>query len=210
MRKKKIPAQPLKALIAKEGLCIPQCWEVEKVQRARNKELARAKKLADANVKGSFASSLFGRKKVATGVGQKGTDAGAEVDDLDTDLDSDLGEDTATGDPDAGDDEPGYSYERLSKYEVFSYMRRVHDDVGVGVVETEEAVENTELVEKVVDILYEHLPAHTSAAKSQQNRIKAGLGQDSLVYGEIEISHFSKVRSSRYPRNVLQPYVQES
>lgn len=198
MKKKEIPAQPLKALFAKEGLCIPQCWRTEKENNVKDKALARAGKAVD-SVKRTFGVSMFEKKKTAADLGKlkkEGNPSGSDLaDDPDPELDYEIDKSVALGDTSAaGEGATGYTYQPLSKYEVFSFMRRVHDRVGAGVLETEQAVEDMEHAEKIVGVLYEHLSAETTKAMSQQNRMKAGLRRDSLVYGEMSIPHFLKVR----------------
>ena len=204
MKKKEIPAQPLKALFAKEGLCIPQCWRTEKENNVKDKALrAPAGKAAD-STKRTFGGAMFEKKKTAADLGKlrKGRDSGGGTDladDSDLELDFEIDKSVALGDTGAsGEGATGYTYQPLSKYEVFSLMRRVHDRVGAGVVETEQAVEDMEQAEKLVGVLYEHLSAETTKSMSQQNRIKAGLRHDSLVYGEMSIPHFLKVRSTYF------------
>lgn len=206
MKNKRIPAQPMKALFAKEGLCIPQCWVAEKAQAKKDRALARAKK-AEEKAEGGFGMSLFGKKKAATTAvvadqkqaskaAEVGVDDSDEAGETDTELESD-DEKSAVADGHRRTEHgeaSEYRYEALSKYEVFSFMRRVHDRAGAGVVETEDAIEGIESAKKMVSMLYEHLPAQTLKDMSQQNRIKAGLRQDSLVYGEIDLTHFLKVK----------------
>lgn len=200
MKKKEIPAQPLKALFAKEGLCIPQCWRTEKENNVKDKALARTGKAVD-SVKRTFGVSMFEKKKTAAdlGKGKKGgnPDGTDLADDPDPELDCEIDDKSvALGDTDATGESAtvtGYTYQPLSKYEVFSFMRRVHDRVGPGVLETDQAVQDMEHAGKIVGVLYEHLSAETTKAMSQQNRIKAGLRHDSLVYGEMSIPHFLKV-----------------
>lgn len=199
MKKKMIPAQPMKALFAREGLCIPQCWVAEQAQAKKDRALARANK-AEAE-KGGFGMSLFGKKKAAAAdqkhvpkEAEVGADDSDDAGETDTELDSD-DDNSATGAPRAEDgEESGYRFEALSKYEVFSCMRRVHDRAGAGMIEAEDAIEDIESAEKMVSMLYELLPAQTVKEMSQHNRIKAGLRQDSLVYGEINLTHFLKVK----------------
>ncbi|CAM9170214.1 unnamed protein product [Ectocarpus fasciculatus] len=193
MKNKKISAQPLKDIFAKEGLCIPQCWVVEKIQVEKDRALARAQKAAEK--KSGLGRTLFGKKKKkktgeAQAVGEVKAD---DANETDTETESD--EDVADN-PVAGTEEgqaSGYKYKALSKYEVFSFMRRVHDRAGAAMIETEEAAEDMHKAKKMVDMLYEHLPVQTLKEISQQNRINAGLMQDSLAYGEVDMSHFLKV-----------------
>lgn len=199
MKKKEIPAQPLKALFAKEGLCIPQCWRTEKENNVKEKALARAGKAVDSG-KRTFGVSMFEKKKTAADLGKLkkgGNPDGLDLaDDPDPELDSEIDKKSValgnTGVP-RESATTGYTYQPLSKYEVFSFMRRVHDRVGPGVIETDQAVEDMEHAEKLVGVLYKNLSAETTKALSQQNRIKAGLRHDSLVYGEMSIPHFLKV-----------------
>lgn len=204
MRKKRISGQPLKALLAKEGLCIPQCWVTEKEQAEQDRARARLQK-AEEKLQGGFSLSLFGKKKTpgATLAGPKQPGEAAEdglhdsddAGETDTELESD-DEEGAAAEKFAGTEEgqePGYKHCSLSKYEVFSLMRRVHDRAGAGLTEAEDVVEEMERAEKMVGMLYEHLPAQTLKGMSQQSRIKANLRQDSLVYGEIDLPHFLKV-----------------
>ncbi|CAM9886475.1 unnamed protein product [Laminaria digitata] len=198
MKKKELPAQPLKALFAKEGLCIPQCWRTEKENNAKDKALARAGKAADSVNRTFGMSKMFDKKKTAADLGKlkKGGDPGSadRPDDPDPELDYEIDKSVAVGDTGAArEGATGYTYQPLSKYEVFSFMRRVHDRVGDGVLEAEQAVEDMEQAEKLVGVLYERLPAEKVKAMSQQNRIKAGLRHDSLAYGEMSIPHFLKV-----------------
>eukprot|EP00903_Cladosiphon_okamuranus_P018369 g16898.t1 len=206
MRKKKISGQPLKALLAKEGLCIPQRWVVEREQAEQDRARARLQK-PEEKVQGGFGSSLFGKKKTPAAapadkkqLGETAED-GIEMDDsdeageTDTEFESD-DEEGATAEQLAGSEEgPGSGYKRcsLSKYEVFSLMRRVHDRAGAGVTEAEDVAEEMERAGNMVGLLYEHLPAKTLKEMSQQNRIKSNLRQDSLVYGEMDLGHFLKV-----------------
>ena len=207
MKKKRISGQPLKALFAKEGLCIPQCWVAEKEQAAQDRARARQQK-AEEKTQGGFGSSLFGKKKTPpAGLADKKQPAGEtaengindsdEAGETDTELDSDDEEgaavDKLTGTEEG--QESGYKYCSLSKYEVFSLMRRVHDRAGAEVTEAEDVVEEMERAEKMVATLYEHLPAQTLKEMSQQSRIKANLRQDSLVYGEMDLPHFLKVKN---------------
>ncbi|CAB1117936.1 unnamed protein product [Ectocarpus sp. CCAP 1310/34] len=203
MRNKKISAQPMKDIFAKEGLCIPQCWVAEKTQAEKDRALARGQKSAEKK-KGALGRTLFGKQKTvaaavagsdrnrtgeAQAVGEVKAD---EANEADTETESD--EDVA--DHPAARTEGGasvYKYKALSKYEVFSFMRRVHDRAGAAIIETEEAVEDMREAKKMVDMLYEHLPVQTVKEISQQNRINANLMQDSVAYGEIDISHFLKV-----------------
>lgn len=208
MKKKRISAQYLKALLAKEGLCIPQCWVAEKEQAARDRARARLKKNEKEKPEGGFGSSLFGKKKapdatVVAGQKQPGEvvedKAGGSDDEegeTDTELESD-DEEGVAADKSAGTEErreSGYKHCSLSKYEVFSLMRRVHSRAGAGLTEAEDVVEEMERAENMVNMLYEHLPAQALKEMSQQNRIKGNLRQDSLVYGEIHLPHFLKVR----------------
>lgn len=205
MKKKKIPAQPIKALFSREGLCIPQCWVAEKAQAEKDKALARARRKEEKGEEGGFGLSLFGKKKAAAVAADKkqrgkaaeevGIDDSDEAGETDTELESDDDEDAAAEEP-AGAQEgedPDFKYQPLSKYEVFSFMRRVHDRSSSRVVEGEDAVEDMERAEKMVGVLYEQLPAQTLKQMSQQNRIKANLWQDSLVYGETEVPEFLEV-----------------
>lgn len=203
MKNKRIPAQPMKALFAREGLCIPQCWVAEKAQAKKDRALARAKK-AEVKAEGGFGMSLFGKKKATTTgavpdqkevpkAAEVGADDSDDAVETDTEMESD-DENSATDAPRVEDsEEPHYRYQALSKYEVFSFMRRVHDRAGAGMVETEDAIENIESAQQMVGKLYELLPAQTLKEMSQNNRIKADLRQDSLVYGEMDLSHFLKV-----------------
>lgn len=198
MKKKEIPAQPLKAIFAKEGLCIPQCWITEKEQNFRKVASARAEKAAD-SVKRTFGgSSMFDKKKSTVDLEkiEPGDGGGADpADDPDPELDPIIdGGVASSGDTAAtGAGRTAYTYQPLSKYEAFSFMRRVHDRVGPEVLETEQAVEDMEHAERIVGVLYEDLPSEKVKAMSQQNRMKAGLRNDCLVYGEMSILHFLKV-----------------
>lgn len=208
MKKKRIPAQPMKALFAREGLCIPQCWVAEKAQAKKDRALARAKKALE-KAESGFGLSLFGKKKATTtgtvpdqkqepNADEVGADDSDDAGETDTEMDSDE-ENSATDAPRAEDDEEShYRYQALSKYEVFSFMRRVHDRAGAGMVETEDAIENIENAQQMVGKLYELLPAQTLKEMSQNNRIKAGLRQDSLAYGEMDLSHFLKVKHQQF------------
>ena len=71
---------------------------------------------------------------------------------------------------------------KLSKYEVFSSMRWVHERVAGEMVETANAAANMVWAQKMVDELYEHLPAERLKTRSQQNQLKAGFREYSLVY----------------------------
>lgn len=207
MKKKRIPAQPIKALFEREGLCIPQCWVAEKARGEKERALARAKK-KEGTGEGGFGLSLFGKKK-ATDKKQPGKapeeveigDSG-EAGESDTELESDDDEGAAAEKPagaEGGEDE-AFKYVPLSKYEVFSFMRRVHDRSSSTVTEGEDAVEDMERAEKMVRVLYGQLPAQTLKQMSQENRIKASLWQDSLVYGETEVPTFLKVTAVDYHR----------
>ncbi|CAM9697476.1 unnamed protein product [Ectocarpus sp. 12 AP-2014] len=206
MRNKKISAQPMKDIFAKEGLCIPQCWVAEKIQAEKDRALARAHKSAEKK-KGALGRTLFGKKKKKTAaaavagsdrkktgeaqaVGEIKADEANETD-TETESDEDVADDPAARTD--GRQTSVYKYKALSKYEVFSFMRRVHDRAGAAIIETEEAVEDMHKAKKMVDMLYEHLPVQTLKEISQQNRINASLMQDSVAYGEIDISHFLKV-----------------
>lgn len=197
MKKKKIPAQPLKLLIAKEGLCIPQCWvsEIAKTAQKRKDKLLSAER-GGQKLKGLFGKSLFGKKKGA--VKRGGSSGEGDAHDIegesDTDQESDAeGDVPAVGDIAAVESvDSSYVYQPLSKYEVFSYMRRVHEHLGAGLLDAEEATESIREAQDIVSMLYEQLPAGTVKAMSQENRLKAGLRQDSLVYGELEVSYFMK------------------
>lgn len=204
MKKKRISGQPLKALLAKEGLCIPQRWVVEKEQAERDRARARLQ-LAEEKPEDAFSSSLFGKKKTpaaapadkkqAGETAEGGIDDSDEAGETDTEFESD-GEEGAAADKLAGSEEgqeSGYKRCSLSKYEVFSLMRRVHDRAGAGVAEAEDVVEEMERAEKIISLLYEHLSAQTLKEMSQQSRIKSNLRQDSLVYGEIDLLQFLKV-----------------
>jgi len=210
MKKKRIPAQPIKALFAREGLCIPQCWVAEKAQAEEEKAVARARKKeekGEGKGEGGSGLSLFGKKKATAVVAgdkkQPGKapeevekDDSDEAGESDTELESDDDEGAAADEP-AGAEEGGdqaFMYQPLSKYEVFSFMRRVHDRSSSRVTEEEDAVEEMERAEKMVGVLYEQLPAATLKQKSQENRMKASLWQDSLVYGETEVLPFLKVK----------------
>ncbi|CAM9789346.1 unnamed protein product [Ectocarpus sp. 6 AP-2014] len=206
MRNKKISAQPMKDIFAKEGLCIPQCWVAEKAQAEKDRALARAQKAAEKK-EGALGRILFGKKKKKTpaaavaGSDRKKTGEGQAVGevkadeanetDTETESDENVADDPAAGTE--GGQASEYKYKALSKYEVFSFMRRVHDRAGAAMINTEEAVEDMRKAKKMVDTLYEHLPVQTLKEISQQNRINASLMQDSVAYGEIDISHFLKV-----------------
>eukprot|EP00752_Nemacystus_decipiens_P015160 g13505.t1 len=207
MKKKRISGQPLKALLAKEGLCIPQCWIAEKEQVEEDRARARLQKAeAEGETQGGFGSSLFGKKKTPAAAlaskkqpvgetAENGRDDSDEAGETDTELESDE-EGTAADNMMAGAEEgqeAEYKHCSLSKYEVFSLMRRVHDRAGAAVTEVEDAVEEMERAEQMVAKLYEHLPAQTLKEMSQQSRIKANQRQDSLVYGEMDLAHFLKV-----------------
>lgn len=198
MKKKKIPAQPLKYLIAKEGLRIPHCWVAEMTKTAEKREKDKLTSTGNGGqkLKGLLGKSLFGKKNVAAergGWSGEGDAHGIEGE-SDTEQESDVeGNVSAGGDAAAVESvESSYVYRSLSKYEVFSYMRRVHDHLGPGVLDAEETADNIREAQNIVSMLYDQLPAETVKATSQQNRLKAGLRQDSLVYGELEVSHFVK------------------
>lgn len=206
MKKKRIPAQPIKALFAKEGLCIPQCWVAEKAKAEKERVLARARKIEESGEEGGFGFSLFGKKKATAVVAADKKQPGKapeevekgdsdEAGESDTELESDEDEGAAAEEPAGaeGGDGGSFKYRPLSKYEVFSFMRRVHDRSSSRVTEGEDAVEDMERAEKMVSVLYEQLPAQNLKQISQENRIKAGLWQDSLAYGETEVSTFVKV-----------------
>lgn len=201
MKKNRIPAQPMKDMLAREGLCIPQCWVDEKAQAKKDRALARENKVEE-KPEGGFKMSLFGKKKAAVANEKKvrkatevGADDSDDAEESDTELESD-DENSATDTLIAEDgEESNYIYKALSKYEVFSFMRRVHDRAGAGIVETEDAIEDVENAQKMVGMLYELLPVHTLKDMSQHNRMKAGLRQDSLVYGEMDLTHFLKVET---------------
>lgn len=195
MRKRKIPAQPLKALFAKEGLCIPKCWVAEKTQEAIKKELAAANQHMEKN-KGIFGRPLFGKKKSIAEQHQGGSKSGEDADqagESDTEPESDIDEDVVRGAGNGDTTELAYKYEPLSKYEVFSFMRRVHDRIGPGMVETDEVIEEIQRAENMVNMMYEDLPADKLKAISQQNRIRSSLREDSFVYGEITLLSFLQV-----------------
>lgn len=196
----------MKDIFAKEGLCIPQCWVAEKIQAEKDRALARAQKSAEKK-KVELGRTLFGKKnkKTATAavagsdrkktgeaqaVGEAKADEANETD-TETESDEDVADDPAAGTE--GGQASVYKYKALSKYEVFSFMRRVHDRAGAVMIETEEAVEDMHKAKTMVDMLYEHLPVQTLKEISQQNRINASLMQDSVAYGEIDMSHFLKV-----------------
>lgn len=211
MKKKKISGQSLKTLLAKEGLCIPRCWVAEKERAEQDRASARLRKTEERlqGVQGGVGMSLFGKKKTPAaaladqkqpgGTAEDGIDDSDEAGETDTELESD-DEESAAADKLARQDEDqelGYKYCSLSKYEVFSLMRRVHERAGAAVTEAEDAVEEIERAENMVGMLYEHLPPQTLKEMSQQSRIKANMRQDSLVYGEIDLACFSKVRTER-------------
>lgn len=197
LKKKKIPAQPLKTLLAKEGLCIPQCWATGMAADATKRELAKENARLEKN-KGVFGGKFFGKSKPAS------NDKSAieqEAGESETEPESDIEAEhptvvnpTSSESAGAEKNEQHYVYQPLTKYEVFSFMRGLHDRIGPRVLETEEAVENVDTAIKVVNRLYEKLPAATAKAVSQENRIRSGLTQNSLVYGEMEIASFVKVR----------------
>ncbi|CAM9111967.1 unnamed protein product, partial [Hapterophycus canaliculatus] len=200
MRKKRISTEPMKTIFAEEGLCIPQSWVAEKAQADKEKALARAAKAAEKVKPVSGMMTLFGKKKKADHEELK-TESSAGVDDsdeageADTESESDDEEGSAT---DVGlvveeGAESGYRYRPLSKYEVFSCMRGVHDRAGADLVATEDAVDKMESARNMVDMLYEKLPAQALKEISQQNRIKASLKQERFVYGEIHVHEFLKV-----------------
>ncbi|CAN0290255.1 unnamed protein product, partial [Ectocarpus sp. 13 AM-2016] len=182
-------------------------WVAEKIQTEKDRALARAHKSAEKK-KGALGRTLFGKKTkkktaaaVVAGSDRKKTGEAQAVGAITTDeaneTDTETESDEDVADDPAARTEGGltsvYKYKALSKYEVFSFMRRVHDRSGAAIIETEEAVEDMRKAKKMVDMLYEHLPVQTLKEISQQNRINACLMQDSVAYGEIDISHFLKV-----------------
>lgn len=220
MKKKRISTQPMKTLFSEEGLCIPQCWVAEKAQAEEERARARAAKAAEKAKPASGITNIFGKKKKADQKEPKkdpaaGVDGSDEAGESDTKLESDDEEGGTAGARAVEGDgaESGYRYRPLSKYEVFSCMRGVHDRAGADVVAAEDAVEKMESARKMVDALYEKLPAQALKEMSQQNRINAGLKQERLVYGEIHIAEFLEVivkQITPASENPCPPYLRSS
>lgn len=199
MRKKGIPARPLKDLLAKQTMRLPQCWVTEIAENAKARELAKETAQLDEK-KGVFGGKpVFGGK---TKTFDKNVAGDLVAGESDTEPESDLEKEEGKGE-NPTDQEGGvvdgdglvYMYQRLTKYEVFSYMQKLHDRTGPRLLETEEAKADIHRVEERVDALYEELPVGTAKAISQENAITAGLRHDSLAYGEIDTVFFLKVHS---------------
>lgn len=178
MRRKRIPSQPLKDLTA-EGLRIPKCWVAER------EELAQRKLLSPAPNAGSDKGVLS--DSVPEGKNATGMEAGAG--ESDTEMKSDIEGDV----PDEYEGSEPFIYQALSKYEVFSLMRHIHDRIGPDVVGAGDTTDEIQRAKKSISKLYDPLPAETLRSMSQENRVNANLRQDSLVYGEIDMSDFLKV-----------------
>lgn len=198
MKKKKMFTQLVKTLLAKEELCIPQCWVTEMAADVAKRELARENTRLEKD-KGVFGGKLFGKSQ--SNNQDKSILWGQKADQSDTEPESEIeNEDpvvlNSTSKESGGDheSEKHYGYQPLTKCEVFSFVRGLHDRIGPRVLETEEATQDMDTAIKLVNRLYEKVPAAMVKAVSQENRIRSGLTHDSLVYGEVEIASFVKVR----------------
>lgn len=201
MRQKEIPAEPLKALLAQEGSTMPQCWVDENAANVAKQELAVENTLAQKR-RGVFGGkSMFGKPRAdidnntPTAVDQEAGESDTEPEsDIDDEENPVVSSPTRIGGGRGVEgNEQGFVYQPLTKYEVFAYMRRLHSRMGPRVLEAEEAVETMNKTLTLVGRLYDDLPAAIVKGVSQDNRISAGLKQESLVYGELEIASFVKV-----------------
>lgn len=200
MRQKKIPAGPLKALLAHEGVTMPQCWVDE---NAAN--VAKREQVVESTLSQKMAvfggKSMFGKSKadiddetpavVNQEAGESDTEPESDIEDEENPAGSSpIGGEGGRG---VGENEQDFVYQPLTKHEVFSYMRRLHSRMGPRVLEAEGAVETMNETLTLVNHLYDDLPAAIVKGVSQDNRISAGLKHDSLVYGELEVASFVKV-----------------
>lgn len=194
--------QSLKARVASEGPRVPGCWEAEQVTGREHLAKRRLDQTAEQEKK-SLGQSLFGKKDDA---GE--TDRREEGGHLGSNSKGGVSREASASSDVAGDAEAvptahtqgggnpsmvqGNTQHSLTKYEVFALMRWVHGRIDP-MAGNESAAQDMRRAVAVVDRLYEDLPAAKVKAISQENRLKARLGSDSLAYGEINVDSFLKV-----------------
>ncbi|CAM9173767.1 unnamed protein product [Chrysoparadoxa australica] len=81
----------------------------------------------------------------------------------------------------------------LTKYEVFSFMRRLHKMYGPNIVEEEQVKSSMKWACQHLDAIFESCTAEKAKVMSQEARIKGGINKDTLAYGEIDVATFIRL-----------------
>lgn len=202
IKKKNLQAQSLRALLSTEDhVVMLRSWgtEVGQLELAnheqRNKAGAQKRRASDTSLRGTK-DSPKSNDQARKEQGSNGVEG-----ESDTEPESDMEQNAGTVQDQTVPRSPSTKAVRssdriLTKYEVFALMRRLHERLGPMMVQDGRAVEDMRQAEAVVDRLFDHLPAASVKAISQQNRLNARLDSAPLAYGEISIGCFLKVSSS--------------
>ncbi|CAM9322825.1 unnamed protein product, partial [Choristocarpus tenellus] len=182
IKNKHIDTRPLKMVLEKEGIVVPQCWVAEVVKEEAKLKVERRKDHPDnpkKAIKGVVQGKLFGG---STTKGESDAESESETEEVGYGLKAARNQSNEDVD-----------FLPLSKHEVFSIMKLLHKIAGPRVLEEDDIKIAVEGAMKAIDELYSDLPANVVRGLSQEARIREGLGQDTLVYGEINTYNFLEV-----------------